>query len=296
VAVEELQVEPEFDQNEEPEYSQNPQFEILEYQDEEYIVEVKEPEADEGEIKIKQENIEDEDQGDGIIKSEPMELVECKIDEGPEINLYQSPDDHQFVNPEVIVKVEPIDYDYSDLEHQNHTTEMDSQDYYLPMILNPRTVPSSQNLKRKISDPQTSNSPKIVKASLRSALESSKHHSFHAPKKMKFPQKSLKCQYCPQRFDNCDLILEHIEEKHKFQCPVCYKSFPFKINLVRHQFSDHKESTPKEQKNGSQKGYKHACNHCMMKFSVRENLDIHIMQEHNVHLKGLGGYGDDQVN
>jgi hypothetical protein len=111
---------------------------------------------------------------------------------------------------------------------------------------------------------------------------------------MKFPQRSLKCQYCPQRFDNCDLILEHIEEKHKFQCPICFKSFPFKINLIHHQFKEHKGSGSKDQKNDSQVNYKHGCFYCMMKFSSKENLDIHMQQEHNAYLKGIGGYGEEE--
>ncbi|CAG9811420.1 unnamed protein product [Chironomus riparius] len=297
------QIELESIQNEDA-YNEESQFEVVEYQDEEYIVEMAEPDeyyednAANG-LEAKQEDVE------ATIKSEPMDHVECTINELVDIQsskrLYSATQDNEeYEKPEAIIKVEPIEYEYSDLEYQipsnDLQNEIESQSNHFPKISNPRTLPASQNLKRKILHPETSkistSSPNLVQASLRSALESSKQAS-PASKRMKFPQRSLKCQYCTERFDNCDLILEHIEDKHKFQCPTCNTSFPFKINLIHHQFMHHKEST-KEPKNKNPVVYKYSCSHCMMKFSTSDNLQIHMKQQHNAELNKIKIYVEEE--
>lgn len=288
----EFQVKQESSQDEYTEYDENAEYEVVEYQDEEYVVEMKEPDANEEvrdvEIRIKTEEVEPDQLP---IKSEPIDHEETSKEDLP-ANSYNQHD-----SPEAIVKIEPVEYEYLDQDYQvpseDHQTEIESQISYFPKISNPRTIPA--NLKRKISSPEVTKlstvSPKTVQTSLRSALESSKQLAA-AAKRMKFPQGSLKCQYCPEKFDHPDLILEHIENKHKFQCSVCNTSFPFKINLIQHQFMNHKGSS-KDQIKKSPVIYNHSCTSCPKKFSSSQNLEIHIKQEHNTELKGLRVYVDE---
>jgi hypothetical protein len=242
--------------------NENAQYEVVEYQDEEYIVEMKEPDE---------------------IYDENMTIKQ-------EVNEYEEEQVSHYENPNAIVKVEPIEYDYSDLKYQIPSNdlqdEIESQlRHVIPKISNSQTISPSQNLKRKFTGPEILSSSSIPQNSLKFALESSKL----ATKRMKAPQGVLKCQYCTERFDNCNLILEHIEEKHKFQCPICSQSFPFKINLIHHEFMHHKAK-----KTASPVIYKHSCGNCMMKFSTGENLEIHMRQEHNAVLKGLRVYVDEE--
>ncbi|XP_070508781.1 serendipity locus protein delta-like [Chironomus tepperi] len=262
-------------------------YEVVEYPDEAYEY----YEGDEAnDLDIKEECVDDPYTG----SDETADQVEYAADDGCSIGIDSSASNsnNQPENSESIIKVEPLEYEYSDLEYQIPSDDLqnaiESEAHYLPKISNPRSIP---NLKRKISNPDTPNSSitSSVQASLRSALESTLESSRvvqTAVKRMKFPQRSLKCQYCPQRFDNCDLILEHIENNHKFQCLICNTSFPFKINLIQHQFAEHKESS-KEPNKKNQVIYKYPCGHCQVKFATSEKLEIHMKQEHSAQLKGL---------
>lgn len=284
----EYQVEQEFSQDEFTEYDENAEYKVVEYQDEEYIVEMKEPDENDEvrdvEVRIKQEEVEYDELP---IKSEPIDDFEPSTS-----NVYSQ----QHESPEEIVKIEPVEYEYLDQNFQvpsnDLQTEIESQTSHFPKISNPRTIPA--NLKRKISTPEVTNvstvSSKSAQCSLRSALESSKQMAV-AIKRMKFPQGSLKCQYCPEKFEHPDLILEHIENKHKFQCSICNTSFPFKINLIHHQFMHHKGSSNNQIKN-SPVVYNHACSNCTKKFSSSQNLEIHIKQNHP-ELKRLKAYANE---
>lgn len=102
----------------------------------------------------------------------------------------------------------------------------------------------------------------------------------------------IKCQYCSEKFTDRKLLLEHLETAHIFQCPSCDVTFPYKITLIQHQVTEHRNQVATTSGRNSV-AYKFDCHICNLKFSSNETLAKHLSAKHEMKVKYIDGIGND---
>ena len=82
-------------------------------------------------------------------------------------------------------------------------------------------------------------------------------------------KKYKKCQFCSKMFRSAKAKLDHISDRHNFQCQKCAKTFSFKKDFEYH------ECQPEE------------CGLCPKAFITRAGLKKHKRKEHRCEICGI---------